>query len=288
MGETWDFIKDNLTVRTILITDELEAEYAEDVMRIWEESNECDLNTQVVFNLTGIYLPDCALISSDEELLQEARAKNMATIGVDIYGNGDVELTCDILSVGMSGIDLEFIDRIVKRNEGIPWNILITERTILREITLDDLDRLFEIYDAPGITDYMENLFDRDDEEEYIRKYIDNIYRFYGYGMWVVCDKDTHEIIGRAGFSHGSSDSDASLELGYVIAKEHQMQGIASEVIEALIDYARLNLFDFATLSCFIHPDNAISIHLAEKFNFEYVGTVTVKGVDSLHYQLEL
>ncbi len=106
--------------------------------------------------------------------------------------------------------------------------------------------------------------------------------------MWVVCDKDTHEIIGRAGFSHGSSDSDASLELGYVIAKERQMQGIASEVIEALIDYARMNLFDFATLSCFIHPDNAISIHLAEKFNFEYVGTVTVKGVDSLHYQLEL
>ncbi len=288
MGEVEEFIRDNLTVRTILISDELEAEYAADVMRIWADGDDCGLNVQVIMSLTGIYLPDCVLISSDEELLVAAKNRSMATIGVTLPGREEDGLTCDILSIGMEGVDIEFIDRIVKRNEGVPWNVLITERTILREISLDDLGRIFEIYDAPGITDYMENLFDREEEEEYIRKYIDTIYRFYGYGMWVVCDKDTHEIIGRAGFSHGAGDSDASLELGYIIAKEMQMQGIASEVIAALIDYARQNLYDFATLSCFIHPDNVISIHLAEKFDFVLMGAVEVKGHEVLHYQLEL
>ena len=37
--------------------------------------------------------------------------------------------------------------------------ILTTDRLILREIRVEDVDRLYEIYEGPGITDFIELLY---------------------------------------------------------------------------------------------------------------------------------
>ncbi len=53
-----------------------------------------------------------------------------------------------------------------------------------------------------------------EEEREYQQAYIEQMYRFYGYGMWIVCDRNTGELIGRAGVEH-REELGGELELGY-------------------------------------------------------------------------
>ena len=164
----------------------------------------------------------------------------------------------------------------------------MTERTYLREMALSDLDRLYEIYAEQGMTDYVDDLFARDEEEEYIRHYIDNVYFFYGYGMWLVCLKDSGEIIGRAGIEQRNTSGDTLLEMGYLISAKYQHQGYASEVIDELIRFSKENLYDFDSINVFIRPGNEASIKLIQTKGFEENGTGTGDAAGLLRFTLSL
>ncbi|MCI8668887.1 MAG: GNAT family N-acetyltransferase [Lachnospiraceae bacterium] len=145
-----------------------------------------------------------------------------------------------------------------------------TERLYAREITTEDLDALYEIYSYPEITRYMENLYeDREKEEEFTRNYIKCMYQFYGYGIWVVCLKENDRIIGRAGISNRTIDGELSLEIGYLIDVRYQNQGYASEIVDEILRFAKERLY-IDEIRCAVTHENWVSVHLAEKFGFEY------------------
>ena len=198
------------------------------------------------------------------------------------------DLQPDILVEGFEEVDVQFLDRIMKRAQGLPWITVVTERCYLREITLEDLDDLFALYAQPGITDYTEPLYERPREEQYTRDYIDKMYRFYGYGMWLVCDRENGDLIGRAGFSHQDLGDEIVLEMGYIIGVPYQRQGYATEVCEKLIGFARMNLSDFGTLNCFVEPGNTASHGLMEKLHFERTGSVRIGEKMMVRYRIEL
>ncbi len=189
----------------------------------------------------------------------------------------------DLVVQGFEEIGVQFLDRVHKRKNGLPWNILYTKRTCVREITLDDLDALFELYRAKGMTDYTEPLFERDREEAYTRDYIKWMYYYYGYGMWVVCDRNTGRLIGRAGIEQrDTKDGGMQAELGYVIARDCQNQGYAQEVGTAVLEYAAQEL-EMEEMHCMVHRANAPSVRVAEKLGFVLCETEEQKG-DMLHY----
>ena len=109
------------------------------------------------------------------------------------------------------------------------------------------------------MTDYVEPLYDYETELEYQKAYIENMYGFYEYGMWLVFSKETGELIGRAGLEHN--------EMGYMIAPELWNRGYATEVCRFIIDYARENT-DFEELYCRIDERNEASVRLAKKLGF--------------------
>ena len=134
----------------------------------------------------------------------------------------------------VENFDAEELDRIYRRLHGLPWRILETDRCVVREITMEDVDRLYEIYAEPSVTAYMDRLYtDRDEEKAYTQSYIRNTYGFYGYGMWIVEEKSSGSVIGRAGIEP-CGDED---ELGYVIAEPWRGIGIAKEVCGAVMKY---------------------------------------------------
>ena len=180
---------------------------------------------------------------------------------------------------------MQFLDRIMKRAQGLPWITVITERCYLREITTDDLDDLYALYAQPGITDYVEPLYDRPQEEQYTRDYIECMYRFYGYGMWLVYDRESHALIGRAGFSHQDLGDEIVLEMGYIIGVPYQRQGYAMEVCEKLLAFAREHLSDFGSVNCFVEPGNIASLALLRRLEFTSYGTVVISGKEMLRYQ---
>lgn len=98
-------------------------------------------------------------------------------------------------------LDWDYMEKVYRRYMGIPWDILTTDRCLVRETRAEDLDALYEIYAEPSVTQYTEGLYpQREQEEAYLKDYTENMYYFYNYGVWTICDKTTGQVSGRVGF----------------------------------------------------------------------------------------
>lgn len=201
---------------------------------------------------------DCIWIVSDRQQKQIADSLGIASVGEPQCGTRyAVE--------SLAEIDIEYLERVRRRYNHIPWDIGETERCLIRELSLSDLPALYELYDKPGMTDFVEPLYDYETELEYQKAYIENMYGFYEYGMWLVFSKETGNLIGRAGLEHN--------EMGYMIAPEFQNLGYATEVCRFIIDYARKNT-DFEELYCRIDEKNVASVRLAKRLGFVKNGQI--------------
>lgn len=201
---------------------------------------------------------DCIWIVSSKQQKQIADSLGIASVGEPQCGTRyAVE--------SLAELDIEYLERVRRRYNHIPWDIGETDRCLIRELSLSDLPALYELYAKPGMTDYVEPLYDYETELEYQKAYIENMYGFYEYGMWLVFSKETGKLIGRAGLEHD--------ELGYMIAPELQNLGYATEVCRFIIDYARENT-DFEELYCRIDERNTASVRLAKKLGFTNSGQV--------------
>lgn len=183
-------------------------------------------------------------------------------------GNRDAEFSKAPFGVlSLDAVDLVYIESVYKRFYGIPWIILETDRCIIREITEEDLDELYEVYDDPAITRYTEGLYeDREEERKFIRQYIEKVYSFDGFGIWAVILKETGRLIGRAGLAWREGYD--TPELGYVIGVPYQRKGIATEVCKAILSYGTSNL-GFQEIRVLFEAENTASLKLCQKLGFK-------------------
>ncbi len=177
------------------------------------------------------------------------------------------------------------INRMLLRFLNIPWVILETERCIVREIKEDDVDTLYKIFNREsgeeGDRDSDNSLYDDPlKEEAYTRDYIKYQYRFFEYGIWMIVDKDSRQIIGRAGLCNREGYED--VELGYVIAPKYRNSGYAYEVCTGILDYAR-DYMKLNNINAFVREDNLKSINLLNKLGFFYYKDVII---DKLIYRM--
>lgn len=181
----------------------------------------------------------------------------------------------------LSELEYRSYEEAFQRLAGLPWSILETNRLKVRESTVFDVEEFYRIYSDPSITYYMEDLFpEKEQEIAYMKAYVDQIYGFYGYGLWTVILKETGKIIGRAGLS--VREGYELPELGFVIDVEHQRQGYAFEVCSAILNYAKSEL-EFEAVQALADENNVASVHLLEKLGFVFDRNVTISD---RHYKL--
>lgn len=153
-----------------------------------------------------------------------------------------------------------------KRLAGLPWDILETDRLMVRESTVEDVEEFYRIYKDPSITLYIEDLYkDREEERRYMKAYIDQVYGFYGYGLWTILLKETGQIIGRAGLS--VREGYELPELGFVIDVAFQRQGYGYEVCRGILKYAKEELM-FEEVQALVKEENLPSRGLLSKLGF--------------------
>ena len=168
--------------------------------------------------------------------------------------------------------DPEELEKIYRRLKKIPWDILETDRCVIKETSSDDLDEFYSIYADPDITRFTEDLMERSEEEKYTENYRDLIYEIYGHGIWTIIKKDTNEIIGRAGLDERAGFD--TPELGFVIGKPWQKQGYAYEVCNAILSWAAEN--DISEIMSLTEKENAEAVKLLKKLGFSEQNPVSI------------
>lgn len=116
-------------------------------------------------------------------------------------------------------IDDDLLELVCARKYNEPLVISETGKFIIREMTVGDLPHLYELYQTLSDCPYVEPLYEYEDEKAFTIKYIENMYGFFGYGLWLVFDKKTGELVARAGIENRSIDGQNCQELGYLVKK---------------------------------------------------------------------
>ena len=174
-------------------------------------------------------------------------------------------------------LDADYLEGIYRRYRGLPWDVLETDRCMVRETTEEDVEAFFQIYANPEITQYTEKLYPTiEEEKQYVREYREKIYGFYGFGIWTVLKKETGEVIGRVGFTYREGFEEP--EIGFVIGMPWQRQGYAEEVCRSLLQYGEEEL-GFSCVQAFVMPDNTASVHLCEKLGLHKIGAEKISGI---------
>ena len=214
--------------------------------------------------------PEGTLVLSDSQAVLDKCARNH--IPVAAFEHDEIAgLKCPHVLLSVDDVDDIVFERIYRRCRDIPWDIARTERTYIRELSMNDVDDLFKLYEKPGMTTYMEPLFAYPQEVEYQQNYINYIYKLYDFGMWLIYDTITDELIGRAGIEvRDTCDREQQAELGFCIASDRWGQGLAYEVCSKIIEIAREE-YGLTTLIARCDPGNAVSQKLLTKLGFAYV-----------------
>lgn len=218
-----------------------------------------------------------AAICDSQRMIDYFLAESIPVLGYE--GSADWHLSCSHVFLSFENLKEADLREAYCRFYHQPMLILQTERTLVREITDPDLDALFELYSGSHMTDFMEPLYPRDEEARYLSNYIEKIYGFYGYGMWVIVEKETGKLIGRAGFETRESCKSGEAELAYAIAEDRWNQGYATEVCRAIAFYA-FSTYHFHRLIARVHPKNGASLAVLSHLGFRDSGKKD--GVESV------
>lgn len=231
----------------------------------------------------GTSLENALVVTDSQDCIDQVREiwDTLANHETAIYPIIGVESSrqltgCNYVTESVEDLDEEFFDRIYRRVHRLPWTIIETTHCIIRETTREDLDRIYEMYEEPDMTAYMDALYrEKAEEAEYLREYQDKIYAFYGFGVWSVVEKESGLVIGRAGISMREGYEEP--ELGFCIDKNFRHHGYALEVCEAIL-YFMMEEYEVPAFQALVRPGNEASVGLLEHLGFTYREDVLVDG----------
>ena len=168
---------------------------------------------------------------------------------------------------GFEDADADYYEKTYQRIKRIPWLIAETKRLYVREMQEEDLTELYELYKESDLTPFLPPLYqNREEEREYLKRYITHMYGIFEYGMWVLQEKETGKVIGRMGVEN--TDCEEELSFGFMLAVQYRKKGYATEAGLAVKEYMR-EKFPALRLIAFCHPHNADAIRLCERLDIQ-------------------
>lgn len=168
---------------------------------------------------------------------------------------------------------------------------LYTDRLIIRRLEETDAADLFILRSDPDIMRYIPRplAVSITDVTDFIRR-INELTAANELINWGIALKEDNRIIGTIGFVRLSKENHRG-EVGYMLQKEQQGQGILREALLRVLDYGFTDLC-FHSIAAVVDPANMASIRLLERAGFHkeahfredcyYNG----QFLDSVHYSL--
>ena len=144
-----------------------------------------------------------------------------------------------------------------------PGIVARTDRLTLRELTLDDVDALFEVLGDPVAMEHYPAPKTRPETEAWIRWALDN-YTSNGFGLWAVERSADGAFLGDCGPMLQPIEGELVPEIGYHIVRREWGRGYATEAALACRDLV-LGRFGLGRVVSIVAPENLASRRVAEK-----------------------
>ena len=154
--------------------------------------------------------------------------------------------------------------------------VLVTERLVLREMVLADLDFVASMLADPEVMRYWPRCYTRAEAEAWVRRQRER-YRRHGHGYWLALDKATGQPVGQAGLLLSKVEGRMEAALGYIVHRSFWRRGYATEAAAACRDYA----FDHANkdrVIALVRPENVPSQRVALKIGMRPEGSAQYEG----------
>ncbi len=192
----------------------------------------------------------------------------------------ELDIDCNKLNAFTPELE-EFFKEAVKsfplKEEFMPFPEITfeTPRLILRKVTPEDLDNIFEYCKNPNVARYV--TWDAHQSLEDTKKFINYALDSYKVGapepMAIILKDDPKQrMIGSVGLIP-ASPKNRTFELGYVIAEEYWGKGIVAEAAKPLINFG-FKHFAMQRLQCRCDILNPQSSRVMEKLGMQYEGTL--------------
>jgi ribosomal-protein-alanine N-acetyltransferase len=162
--------------------------------------------------------------------------------------------------------------------------IVETERLILCDFELHDLDELSAILGKPAVMRYMPggNPFPRVRAEKTLRGIIGH-WEERGFGWWAVRQRDSPNLIGWCGLTYLKELDE--VEVAYLFDEPHWRKGFATEAALASLRYG-FNNVGLDTIVALAHVDNIASRRVMEKCGMTYVENLHLWGLELAKYTI--
>ena len=155
---------------------------------------------------------------------------------------------------------------------------LRTERLVLRPIMTADAPAFYRFYSDPEVMRYIgkgEVVESEKQVRESLARHRRTHYQEHNFGLWAVTGKSDGVVMGHCGVLFREIDSVREYEIAYLLGREYQGQGYATEAACATRDrgFSKRN---FSRMISLIYPDNVVSLRVAERVGMRYQKDVIV------------
>ena len=224
----------------------------------------------------GVKPEECVIVEDSANGVRAAKAAGAACMGFYNPDSGNQDLSlADIIVEGFEEVDWAFAGKVHHRAFRIPVTLaddvpLAQEgdvRLRLREMKKEDFEAVHSMYGEPEALRYMPSFFSGEDHRAFFNSYVDHMYQFYDFGMYVLEHPVTGELIGHVGLDVTETGTgNASVCLGYLIRRPWQGRGLAFLASLRVLQYARDTL-KLSRVEICVHPENQASLAVAAKLS---------------------
>jgi RimJ/RimL family protein N-acetyltransferase len=168
-----------------------------------------------------------------------------------------------------------------------PVPVLETARLRLRPHRPDDFDFSADLWSDPVVTRFIGGrALTREEVWGRLLRY-DGHWAMLGFGYWALEEKLTRAFLGELGFADLQREIEPRLdgmaEIGWVLASQYHGKGYATEAVRAVIAWGDAHL-STSRMVALIHPENAASVRLAEKFAFRELCRTTYDSEPTIQF----
>jgi len=155
--------------------------------------------------------------------------------------------------------------------------VLETERLLLRQMSAEDAEFVFELVNEPA---FIRNIGDKgvrnlNDARDYILNGPIASYAKNGFGLYCVEMKQTGETIGMCGLLKRDALDD--VDIGFAFLEKFRGCGYGTESASAVMEHARRAL-GIQRIVAITSPDNDASIHVLEKIGLRFEKMIQMPG----------